>query len=44
MHIYQIDFMNVLFVTTVIGLFSIWVTPIALNHVYITDKIRNRGR
>lgn len=44
MYIYQIDFMNVLFVATVIELFPIWVTPIALNHAYITDKIRNRGR
>lgn len=44
MHIYPIGFMNVLFVATAIWLFPIWVTPIALNHVYITDKIRNRDR
>lgn len=44
MHIYQIDFMNVLFVATVFGLFSIWVPPVAINYVYVTDKMKKRGR
>ena len=44
MNTFLIYFMNALFVANVIGLFSIWVTPINLKNIYLTEIIRYRGR